>query len=81
MRSRSGTNGFSPVELRKLRALKTPAGVQRFSTVFLIIWLIPPGRREKFCRKRRRIVLKEPFSVPLRYVFLGFPPLLWDSKQ
>src|SRR5205823_12219967 len=43
-----------------------------FSTVFLIIWLTPPGRREEFYRKKRRIALKERSSPPPRYVFWAF---------
>jgi len=71
MRSGSGINSFSPVELRELRALETPAGVQRFLDSLPYHLVIPPGRPESL-QKKRRIVLKEPSSAPRRYVCWAF---------
>src|SRR5204863_10217323 len=78
MRSRSGVNCFTPVELRKLRGLKTPAGVQRFldSLPYHLAdtaW----SPRKVLQEKTAHCLVGAVFGVAALRV-LVFPPLLWD---
>ncbi|HET9417868.1 MAG TPA: hypothetical protein VFO30_00875, partial [Chthoniobacterales bacterium] len=72
--------GFSPAELRKLRALKTPAGVQHFLDEL-------PYNLEYTARSPRRVLEDRTGSCLEGAIFaaaalrvLGFPPLIFDLE-
>jgi hypothetical protein len=72
--------GFSPAELRKLRSLKTPAGVQRF--------LDELPYNLQYTARSPRCVLRDPTASCLEGAIfaaaalrvLGFPPLIFDLE-
>src|SRR5437762_12710823 len=80
MRSRSGINGFSPVELRKLRALKTPAGVQRFLDSLPYHLADTAWSPRKVLRERTAHCLQGAICGAAALRVLGFPQLLWDLE-
>src|SRR5438270_12450911 len=80
MRSRSGVNGFSPVELRKLRALKTPAGVQRFLDSLPYHRADTAWSPRMVLRERTAHCLEGATFAAAALRVLGFPPLLWDLE-
>src|SRR5437763_2915203 len=80
MRSRSGVNGFSPVELRKLRALKTPAGVQRFLDSLPYHLADTAWSPRKVLQKKTAHCLEGAIFGAAALRVLGFPPLLWDLE-
>src|SRR5947208_15818544 len=80
MRSRSGVNGFSPVELRKLRALKTPAGVQRFLDSLPYHLADTSWSPRKVLQKKTAHRLEGAIFGAAALRVLGFPPLLWDLE-
>src|SRR5438094_6953969 len=80
MRSRSGVNGFSPVELRKLRALKTPAGVQRFLDSLPYHLADTSWSPRKVLQKKTAHCLEGAIFAAAALRVLGFPPLLWDLE-
>src|SRR5213076_1829606 len=80
MRSRSGVNGFSPVELRKLRALKTPAGVQRFLDSLPYHLAATSWSPRKVLQKKTAHCLEGAIFAAAALRVLGFPPLLWDLE-
>src|SRR5438874_13827395 len=81
MRSRSGVNGFSPVELRKLRALKTPAGVQRFLDSLPYHLADTSWSPRKVLQKKTAHCLEGAIFAAAALRVLGFPPLLWRSEE
>src|SRR6266513_4995150 len=80
MRSRPGTNGFSPAELRKLRALKTPAGVQRFLDSLPYHLADTAWSPRKVLQKKTAHCLEGAIFAAAALRVLGFPPLLWDLE-
>src|SRR5437588_10283371 len=80
MRSRSGVNGFSPVELRKLRALKTPAGVHRFLDSLPYHLADTSWSPRKVLQKKTAHCLEGAIFAAAALRVLGFPPLLWDLE-
>src|SRR5213082_2242863 len=80
MRSRSGVNGFSPVELRKLRALKTPAGVQRFLDSLPYHLADTSWSPRKVLQKKTAHCLEGAIFAAAALRVLGFPHLLWDLE-
>src|SRR5213080_3147449 len=80
MRSRSGVNGFSPVELRKLRALKTPAGVQRFLDSLPYHLADTSWSPRKVLQEKTAHFLEGAIFGAAALRVLGFPPLLWDLE-
>src|SRR3989440_7534696 len=80
MRSRPGTTGFSPAELRKLRALKTPAGVQRFLDSLPYHLADTSWSPRKVLRERTAHCLEGAIFAAAALRVLGFPPLLWDLE-
>src|SRR5947209_14377569 len=78
MRSRSGVNGFTPVELRKLRALKTPAGVQRFLDSLPYHLADTAWSPRKILQEKTAHCLEGAICAAAALRVLAFPPLLWD---
>ena len=66
--------GFTPKELRQLRSLKTPYGIQRYLITCPTTWETRPGRRAGCCGKTPRIVSKEQSSPRRRCGPMAFPP-------
>src|SRR5881398_688797 len=80
MRSRSGINGFSRVELRKLWALKTPAGVQRFLDSLPYQLADTAWSPRKVLRERTAHCLEGAIFGAAALRVIGFPPLLCDLE-
>src|SRR5213075_3196625 len=80
MRSRSGVNCFTPVELRKLRALKTPAGVQRFLDSLPYHLADTAWSPQKVLQEKTAHCLEGAIFAAAALRVLGFPPLLWDLE-
>src|SRR6266568_1872758 len=80
MRSRSSVNSFSPVELRKLRALKTPAGVQRFLDSLPYHLADTSWSPRKVLQEKTAQCLEGAIFAAAALRVLGFPPLLWDLE-
>src|SRR5256885_11835118 len=80
MRSRSGVNGFTPVELRKLRALKTPAGVQRFLDSLPYHLADTSWSPRRVLQEKTAHCLEGATFAAAALRVLGFPPLLWDLE-
>src|SRR5438309_3334720 len=80
MRSQSGVNSFSSVEWRKLRALKTPAGVQGF------LDSLPYHLADTSWSPRKILIVKTAHSLEVAIIaasalrVLGFPPLHCDLE-
>lgn len=68
----SDTFGFTPSELRQLRAMKTPAGVQKFLDDLPYNLSFTARSPKKSCAIAPRHVLKAEFLAPLRFAFLDF---------
>src|SRR5881275_1616382 len=80
MRSQSGVNSFSPVEWRKLRALKTPAGVQRFLDSLPYHLADTSWSPRKVLQEKTAHCLEGAIFGAAALRVLGFPPLLWDLE-
>src|SRR2546430_1134379 len=80
MRSRSDVDGFTPVELRKLRALKTPAGVQRFLDSLPYHLADTSWSPRKVLQENTAHCLEGAIFGAAALRVLGFPPLLWDLE-
>src|SRR6267143_7208818 len=80
MRSRSSVDGFSPVELRKFRALKTPAGVQRFLDSLPYHLANTSWSPRKVLQEKTAHCLEGAIFGAAALRVLGFPPLLWDLE-
>jgi len=72
--------GFSPAELRKLRSLKTPAGVQRFLDE--LPYNLQYTARSPRCvlRDRTASCLEGAIFAAAALRVLGFPPLIFDLE-
>jgi hypothetical protein len=76
----SANSGFTPSELRTLRALKTPAGVQRYLDnmpyhLAGTAW----SPRKVLCEKTAHCLEGAAFAAAALRV-LGFPPLIFDLE-
>ena len=80
MRSRSDVDSFSPVEWRKLRALKTPAGVQCFLDSLPYHLADTSWSPRKVLQERTAHCLEGAIFAAAALRVLGFPPLLWDLE-
>ena len=72
--------GFTPAELRQLRALRTPAGVQRFLDGLPYHLADTSWSPRKVLRKRTAHCLEGAIFAAAALRVLGFPPLLWDLE-
>src|SRR5437773_11805008 len=81
-KSRRGndTFGFTRAELRKLRALKTPAGVQRFLDELPYNLSFTARSPQKVLRDRTASCLEGGIFAAAALRVLGFPPLIFDLE-
>jgi hypothetical protein len=71
---------FSPAELRQLRSLKTPVGVQRFLDSLPYHLTDTSWSPRKVLRERTAHCLEGAIFAAAALRVLGFPPLLWDLE-
>ncbi len=71
---------FAPSELRRLRALKTPAGVQRFLDETPYHLADTSWSPRKVLREGTAHCLEGATFAAAALRVLGFPPLLWDLE-
>jgi hypothetical protein len=71
---------FTASELRQLRALKTPAGVQRFLDSLPYHLADTAWSPRKILRERTAHCLEGAIFAAAALRVLGFPPLLWDLE-
>jgi len=82
-RTREAATDFSfrPSELRTLRALKTPAGIQRYlDEIPYHLAGDPPGPRERCFAKKQLIASRGAAFAAAALRVLGFPPLIFDLE-
>ena len=72
--------GFSRAELRKLRALKTPAGVQRFLDELPYNLSYTARSPQKVLQERTASCLEGAIFAAAALRVLGFPPLIFDLE-
>src|ERR1043166_5283656 len=72
--------GFSRAELRKLRALKTPAGVQRFLDELPYNLSYTARSPKKVLHERTASCLEGAIFAAAALRVLGFPPLIFDLE-
>src|SRR5947199_473686 len=80
MRSQSRANGFNAVELRQLRTLKTPAGVQRFLDSLPYHLADTSWSPRGVLQERTAHCLEGAIFAAAALRVLGFPALLWDLE-
>src|SRR2546421_8770956 len=80
MKKRLVVNGFSPVELRKLRALKTPAGVQSFLDSLPYHLADTAWSPRTVLREQTAHCLEGAIFAAAALRVLGFPPLILDLE-
>jgi hypothetical protein len=73
-------NNFTPAELRKLRALKSPAGVQRFLDSLPYHIAHSSWSPRKVLREQTAHCLEGAIFGAAALRVLGFPPLIWDLE-
>ena len=78
--SSSSGCGFSPSELRTLRALKTPAGVQRFLDDLPYNLGYTARSPQKVLQDRTASCLEGGIFAAAALRILGFPPLIFDLE-
>lgn len=71
---------FTPAELRKLRTLKTPTGVQRFLDSLPYHLADTAWSPRKVLREGTAHCLEGAICGAAALRVLGFPPLLWDLE-
>src|SRR5437868_2189207 len=71
---------FTPIELRQLRALKTPAGVQHFLDSLPYHLADTAWSPRQVLRERTAHCLEGAIFGAAALRVLGFPPLLWDLE-
>jgi hypothetical protein len=74
------TNGFTSSELRTLRALKTPAGVQRFLDAMPYHLAGTAWSPQKVLQEKTAHCLEGAILAAAALRVLGFPPLLLDLE-
>ena len=80
MRQPHALSEFSSSELRHLRGLKTPAGVQRFLDQLPYHLADTSWSPRKVLRERTAHCLEGATFAAAALRVLGFPPLLWDLE-
>src|SRR6266404_6042955 len=78
--SSSSGFGFSPSELRKLRALRTPAGVQRFLDDLPYNLAYTARSPKKVLQDHTASCLEGGIFAAAALRILGFPPLIFDLE-
>ena len=71
---------FTPAELRKLRALKNPAGVQQFLDALPYHIAHSSWSPRKVLREQTAHCLEGAIFAAAALRVLGFPPLIWDLE-
>jgi hypothetical protein len=79
-RSTPANFGFSPTELRRLRALKTPGGVQRFLDELPYNLGYTARSPKKVLHDRIASCLEGGIFAAAALRVLGFPPLIFDLE-
>jgi hypothetical protein len=74
------TFGFTPSDLRKLRALKTPAGVQKFLDDLPYNLSYTARSPKKVLRDRTASCLEGGIFAAAALRIIGFPPLIFDLE-
>jgi hypothetical protein len=74
------TFGFAPSELRKLRALKTPAGIQRFLDDLPYNLSFTAHSPRKVLHDRTASCLEGGIFAAAALRVLGFPPFIFDLE-
>jgi hypothetical protein len=72
--------GFTPAELRKLRALKTPVGIQRFLDELPYNLEYTAGSPRKVLCDRTGSCFEGAIFAAAALRVLGFPPLIFDLE-
>ena len=72
--------GFTPSELRKLRALKTPAGIQKFLDDLPYNLTYTARSPKKVLNDRTASCLEGGIFAAAALRVLGFPPLIFDLE-
>jgi len=72
--------GFTPSELRKLRSLKTPAGIQRFLDDLPYNLSFTARSPRRVLRDRTASCLEGGIFAAAALRVLGFPPLIFDLE-
>ncbi len=80
LKKESSPNDFTPGELRQLRALGTPAGVQRFLDELPYHLADTSWSPRTVLRERTAHCLEGAIFGAAALRVLGFPPLLWDLE-
>src|SRR5437762_795583 len=76
----SSNFGFTPSELRTLRALKTPAGIQKFLDELSYNLSYTARSPQKVLRDRTASCLEGAIFAAAALRVLGFPPLILDLE-
>lgn len=71
---------FTPAELRRLRALKNPAGIQRFLDALPYHIAHSSWSPRKVLREGTAHCLEGAIFAAAALRVLGFPPLIWDLE-
>ncbi len=79
-KARAVRDEFTPAELRRLRALKTPAGIQRFLDELPYHLADTSWSPRKVLRERTAHCLEGATFAAAALRVLGFPSLLWDLE-
>ena len=74
------TFGFTPSELRRLRALKTPAGIQKFLDDLHYNLSYTARSPKKVLHDRTASCLEGGIFAAAALRILGFPPLIFDLE-
>jgi len=77
---RNALNQFTPAELRELRALKTPAGVQRLLDDVPYHLAETAWSPRMVLREKTAHCLEGAMFAAAALRVLGFPPLIWDLE-
>ena len=72
--------GFTPLELRQLRALKTPVGIQKFLDALPYNLRYTAGSPKKVLHERTASCLEGGIFAAAALRVLGFPPLIFDLE-
>ena len=74
------SSAFTPLELRKLRALKTPAGIQRFLDDMPYHLAGTAWSPRKVLSEKTAHCLEGAIFAAAALRVLGFPPLIFDME-
>src|SRR4029434_8674962 len=72
--------GFTPSEARSMRALKTPAGIQRFLDELPYNLSFTARSPQKVLRDRTASCLEGGIFAAAALRVIGFPPLIFDLE-